>query len=398
MSSYRVLLARPGSLRIAVASGVGWLAFAGYGLGLVLAIQHATGSFATAGGATAAFAAGSALLAPVRGGLVDRYGAPGLLALAAFHNAALLGVVAACTLTAPPTWLLIAATAATGATAPPLAATSRVAWVRVAGPKLTRTAHAVNAALGEAAAVVSPIATSLIAAATSPVIALGLLVPGIGMAAIGLGASLPSITDPPSELPRDSADAQRFSLLRQSRGLRWLMLGDVVSGTWLAGLEVAAAAIAVEKGQVALAGVPLLGLAVGGTAATLWAGSASGSAAPERRFVWGAIGAAIVLPWAVIFPGVLPLAGLSVLAGAALGLTNVALFELVDHVADEARAVEAFTWITSAQATGLAIGGAAAGTLAEMTPSHALWVVAATPALGAAGAIYAQRSGLLSET
>ena len=108
MSSYAALLRRPGAVRAATASGGAWWAFSGYGLALVLAVQHATGSFVVAGGATAAFATGSAALAPVRGRAVDRLGRQALVALVAFHTGFLVALVAACAEHQPPAWLLIA--------------------------------------------------------------------------------------------------------------------------------------------------------------------------------------------------------------------------------------------------------------------------------------------------
>ncbi|MDW5598579.1 hypothetical protein VSS74_29735, partial [Conexibacter stalactiti] len=96
MPSYRALLARPGTRAIALACGLGWLSFSSYALALVLAVEAASGSFATAGATVAAFTAGSALLAPLRGRLVDRRGPRALVAFALPHAAALLALVTLC--------------------------------------------------------------------------------------------------------------------------------------------------------------------------------------------------------------------------------------------------------------------------------------------------------------
>jgi MFS family permease len=66
----RVRHARP----LVVAALVGRLSFAMGTVALVLFVQHATGSFATAGVVSAAAFLANGLLAPVRGRLVDRYG------------------------------------------------------------------------------------------------------------------------------------------------------------------------------------------------------------------------------------------------------------------------------------------------------------------------------------
>jgi hypothetical protein len=52
-----------------------------------------------------------------------------------------------------------------------------------------------------------------------------------------------------------------------------------------------------------------------------------------------------------------------VVAEAGVGLLSVALYELLDRVVPGERAVEAFTWLTSGQAAGLAVGSLVAGQL-----------------------------------
>ncbi|MBO0819074.1 MAG: MFS transporter, partial [Actinobacteria bacterium] len=138
MSRYRALLARPGALRVAAACAAGWLSFSSYGFAIVLAVRAATGSFQLAGAASALFAAGSALLAPARGRAVDRLGWPALAGLAAMNTSAMTVLAVAGSL-GWASWLLLAAAAVAGAAAPPLIATARACWPRVAGPELART-------------------------------------------------------------------------------------------------------------------------------------------------------------------------------------------------------------------------------------------------------------------
>jgi len=70
------------------------------------------------------------------------------------------------------------------------------------------------------------------------------------------------------------------------------------------------------------------------------------------------------------------LAVIVAVAGAGFGLLGVALFELLDHVVPSDRAVEAFTWLTTGQAIGTAVGAAAAGHLAKSSPTAGLYLVA----------------------
>lgn len=200
MSVYGALLARPGARALACACALGWLSFGGLMLGIVLAAERASGSFATAGAAAGAFAAASALLAPLRGRLVDRRGPTVLLACALVHAAALgafawvVAVAAAGSAAAAggaaaggagaaaaapagagaaaggagATVLLIACAAAAGASAPPLIAMARALWPRVAGPQLTRAGHALNALLGDVGGVAGPALAALLVTVATP--------------------------------------------------------------------------------------------------------------------------------------------------------------------------------------------------------------------------------------
>lgn len=62
-------------------------------LAVVLSVRAMTGSFAVAGGAAAVFAISVAVLAPVRGRVIDRFGqAAVLLPLAVVQGGALVGL------------------------------------------------------------------------------------------------------------------------------------------------------------------------------------------------------------------------------------------------------------------------------------------------------------------
>src|SRR5689334_8987970 len=96
MSTYRALLARPGARPLAFACAAGWLSFGSYGPAVVLAVHAASGSFAAAGAAVAAFSAGSGLLAPVRGRFVDARDPRALAWFAPVHATGLALLVAGC--------------------------------------------------------------------------------------------------------------------------------------------------------------------------------------------------------------------------------------------------------------------------------------------------------------
>ncbi|HTU85795.1 MAG TPA: hypothetical protein VMF57_09495 [Solirubrobacteraceae bacterium] len=102
-------------------------------LAIILAVHACTHSFGVAGGAVAAFSAGSGLAAPARGRRIDRRG-PGCLSLfVVAHGCALAALILECALHAPPVALL-GTCAIAGALTPPLIATARATWPEVARP------------------------------------------------------------------------------------------------------------------------------------------------------------------------------------------------------------------------------------------------------------------------
>ena len=123
------------------------------------------------------------------------------------------------------------------------------------------------------------------------------------------------------------------------------------------------------------------------------AGSLKLQRSAPSRYVAGTVIVALTLPLCLVFPSLFGISAVLVVVGAGFGLLNVALFELLDDIIAPDRAVEAFTWLTTWQGLGLAVGAALAGQLSSHGPSASLVVVAA-PGLLAAAVVIARRSTL----
>lgn len=391
-SSYCALFARAGARSLALACGLGWFSFASYGLAVVLAVEAAAGSFAVAGAAVGALSAGSALLAPLRGRFVDRRGPVAVADLAPAHGAALAILVAGCA-TSQPSWFLVVFAGLAGTVTPPLIATARALWPAVSGPDLTRTGHAVNAALGDAALVAGPAITAALAALTSPALALGVLAAGATA-----GAAIVARTPGPAAPTGTQTTPRSFwGLLRESGGLRTIAVCEMAIGVSLGALDVAAPAIAAESGAAELGAVPLSAFAVGSLAASLWSGAGRLRRTPGWRYVAGVSALAAVMPLCLVAETLGALSVVLLGAGVTFGLLNVAVFELLEAVVVSDRAVEAFTWLTTSGGVGIAAGAAGAGRLSDRAASDAL-VLVAFPAVIAAVMAAARRPTLRPTT
>lgn len=364
---YIALLRRPGARVLALACTLGWLGFAATALTIVLLVESETGSFARAGLAVGLFSAGAGLFAPLRGRLVDARGAPALVAFATAQCALLLVLV----WTASP---LVAGLA--GAVAPPLIATARTVWPRVAGPELTRAGHGLNALLGDLGTVVGPAAAGGLVAAAGPQAALAAFAAGPLLGAL-LVAGDARLKAPVAGSSRPAgSDSRRMA---GWPGLQTLAVVELALGVSVGVVDVAAPALA--DGAPGLAALPLSAMAAGSILGSLWGGQSA--IAADRRFVAGVVGMAVALAACAFVSSSYALAAVLLLAGVGYGVFNVGVFELLDVVVPAHRAVEALTWLTTAGSLGMAAGAAAAGQLAHDTPRNALILVAVATAPGA---------------
>src|SRR5947208_16522832 len=82
LTSYRRILARPGALRFSLTGLVARLPISMVGLGIVLLVSAATGSYGVAGAVSAAYMFANAGFAILQGRLLDRLGQARVLATA----------------------------------------------------------------------------------------------------------------------------------------------------------------------------------------------------------------------------------------------------------------------------------------------------------------------------
>ena len=127
-SDYRAALTAPGALAPVLASALGRLPIAMFGLATLLYVQRATGSFAAAGLVTAAALTGVSLGSVAQGRLMDRVGPTRPLLLLTALFAVAVGALIAAVETAQPLPVLMALALVSGLTQPALPAASRALW------------------------------------------------------------------------------------------------------------------------------------------------------------------------------------------------------------------------------------------------------------------------------
>ena len=338
----------------------------------MLTVQDATGSPSAAGAALAALGAGSAAMAPARGRLVDRFGARRALPpLAAIAGTGLLALAIAAAEGAP-AGVLIALAGIEGLSAPPLIASARVVWPLVVPGDQLGAAYGLQALMGDVGGVLGPALAGGLTALVAPEAAL------VACGALPLAGALVVATLPWPE--RVVQDTRTRAGALASPGVQTLAIAEIGLSLALGSLDVALPALAEGQGAAATAAVPLAAFAAASAVVSLWYGTRLWRASAGRRYVVAAVLlAAAFLPVAA---GRSPwvLAALLMLAGGAYAAVNVVVYELLDRVAPEGAATEAFTWLTAANAIGIALGAVMAG---QFAAADSLGWALALPCAGA---------------
>ena len=127
-ATYGTVLRLSGAPRAFTAATLGRLSYATMSLSLLVTVEHATGSYATAGTALAAFALASVAM-PAKSRLVDHHGQRRVLpALSVAFAGSLLAIVGATVLGTTATWTYLALAVMAGIAAPPLGPSMRALW------------------------------------------------------------------------------------------------------------------------------------------------------------------------------------------------------------------------------------------------------------------------------
>ena len=375
---YRRALLTPGALAFFLAAAPARLGLAMTGLGLVWLVHDMTGSYGRAGLVTGAFAVTEAVIGPQVARVIDRYGQTRVVPLlVTAHGLAIAAFLAG----GPMLPLAVLA----GATIPQIGALVAARWSHaLAGSELLPTAFALESMASSVAFLAGPALVGTVATLADPragtALAAALVLVG------GLALSAQRATAPPPRVMDDCAagSAGRHSSLA-SRGFAGVVAANAGLGMVFGALQVAVTAFATDAGAAGLAG-PLY--------------SVMNLACLVSAALYGRRPRTLRLPTALALLALasLPLLLVTVpwqlaLALVAPGLAIAPILTLSSVVTqrrvDKAVLTQAYTWLNSASAAGLAGAAAVAGQLVDSADARAGFALAAAAA--GCGALAAAR-------
>lgn len=389
VAPYGRILGTGPAQRVLLGGLIGRFREAGTGLGLVLALREAHGSFAVAGLASAAYLVGGAATRPLHGRWVDRAGPRVSLLRASAANALLLGVVAILAWRHAASWVLLVSAAGVGLTLPALSAAMRAMWPRLA-PDDTEAALALDTFSYELSLIASPALVGLVAVVASPSLSL------IIVAALGLtGTTVVALSASDSHAdPVTGRDHPRRLL---NTGIVLLIAVSLFVGATEGSLTVLAPGVASLHRDHTASGLLLSAFSLGSLLGAVAYGLTGGRGRLSHRLVAGTL--ALLISFALLGWVGVSITGFAVtaaLAGVTLSPTLTVGFVALRSVAPPGTLTEAFTWASFAAASGAAGSQALSGILLTGPgAAAALWLPTATAAAALIAAVTLARSGSL---
>jgi MFS family permease len=381
-ANYRTVLTEPGSFRLLSTALLGRLPQGMASLAVLLLVREATHSYAAAGIAVGAGAAGASVCAPVLGRLLDRFSRRIVVGSAAFTQAGIYVLLYIAATAHASTVVLVVCAGCAGALVPPIAPVVRTILGDIYDDASVReTAFGLEAIAQETIWIVGPLLVSIVVAASSPKAAV-LLIAAVGVVGTSLFLRSPLLEHDDTA---HGESAPRGSAL-SSVDLRWLLIPVALTGMALGAVEVGLPSLALHDGHRTLSGFLLALWSIGSVAGGLRYSSMHWHSPLGTRYVMLLLGGFICTIPVIIAGPIGVVAVCSFIAGLAIAPTFSCQYSLVGRVITPGTEHEAFSWMLSAliggASAGLALGGAVIGPVGVKAP----FVLAALAALLAAAA------------
>ncbi|MEU0133432.1 MFS transporter [Streptomyces sp. NPDC006296] len=395
---YGQLLRTPGAWTFLLPGFAARQPFAMLTIGIVLLVQHTTGSYGSAGAVAAVSGVSMALFAPQSGRLADRFGQRAVLLPGVLVHAAAVGALTVLALADAPLWALFLAAVPTGASVPQVGPMVRARWAALLGAApgrpaspLMSTAAAFESVTDEFTFVIGPVLATALCTGVHP--AAGLTAEAALTLLGGVLFAARRSTQPVVPGGTGPAAGPRRSALSVP-GVRVLAVTFLGIGSVFGGMQVSLTAFSEEIGRPGVNGLLYGIFAAGNMLAGIACGAVAWKSGPRRRLVVGYVALTLTASglWAV--HSVPLLAGLGLLVGLCIAPALISGYTLVEALVPASARTEAFTWLTGAVALGQAAAVTVAGQLADAHGASTGFVVPLTGTALALATLLALRSRL----
>ncbi len=372
LGAYATVLRQPGALAFSLVGLVARLPMSMLGIGIVLFVERARGSYGVAGAVAAAAIIGSAVGGPVQARLADRYGQARLLVpTAIIHGIALTAFIVLTDLDAPAVALGVL-TAISGATLPQIGAMVRARWAAITtGPMRLHTAYSLESVFDEVVFVLGPVLVTVLT--TGPVPQAGLVLAMLLSVGGALGFAALRSTQPVPQRAR-TVGSSRDRLPLETLGT--LVLAFVFMGGMFGTVEVATVAFSEEQGRPAMAGPLLAAFAFGSLLSGIVFGAVRLRGSANVRFLIGMAVLTVALSPLPLIDSPAILAVVVFIAGFAISPTLITGNTLVEQGVPPSRLTEGLAWVGTALSAGVALSASVTGIIID--------AAGASPAYGVA--------------
>ncbi|MDT0274626.1 MFS transporter [Blastococcus goldschmidtiae] len=376
---YLQVLRTPHTVPMVLAAFIGRLPLSMVGLGCVLLVADQTGSYGLGGAVAAVGAVTTAVAGPFIGRLSDAHGQrrvllPVLAVFVTSGSAFLLAVRQDW-----PLILVFASAGLAGACLPPVSSMIRVRWTHLLrGSHRLPTALAMESVVDEMVFVLGPVLVTILSTtghATSG------LVTAFVLATVG---SLLFAAQRRTEPVPTAVENRSMSSAMRSDGLKVLFVVSAAVGTVLGTLQISLVAFADELDEKPMTGVLIAGLAVGSMISGIGWGAVHWRLPLRHRLAGVLVLLTLLSAPLMLVRDAWLMVPFVVLAGIAVSPALISAFTLAERLVPRAAVTEAFTWIGTALALGVALGASVSGKIVDVSGANAALAVASVAAAVAA--------------
>lgn len=393
LGSYSDILRRRGSVRFVIAGWFARLSRSTTGIGTVLLVSAASGSYAIAGAVSGAIVVGIALSGWLWARAVDARGQTAVAAISLAASVVAATALALSVVLGAPAWTWFVSAFLVGATSVDFGTLTRARWSAILGkPSERHTALALESVADESVYVIGPPLVTVLAALVNPLFgfATGVVIALLGGVALVLQRS----TAPPLVRHEGGRPARSGLLPRGVLGVLPIYAGV---GLLFASVDVSAVGISREQGIPFLAGVIVACFAFGSALSGFLFGPLSAHWPTGRRVLIATLAFAVVVPTMLLVHDVVILSLVIFAAGLATSPVLISSISLIETRTERHRLTEALTWPSVGLAVGITLGATLTGIAIDAAGGYAGYLVAALGAIvvgvfGILGALVDRRS------